>query len=327
MSMLTRPVLKIALPLIAVFAAATAAHGADYPTRPIRVIVPFPAVSLATTILRGVSTAMAPDLGTSIVIENKPGGNTFIAMIAATTVEPDGYTLALATSATDALNPLVYRKLPYDPDKLIPLAFLGSSPFVLLVPAQLNVKSLAEFVQMVKAKPGAYNFASAGAGGPAHLLAEKLSRAAGLKMEHVQFPGSGPIHISMMRSDVHLYFDALTNALPLIRDGRLKALAIGLDQRFPSLPDLPTMTEAGYPGFGMAAWYALRAPRGTPPEAIEKLTRSVNKALGNQALRQQFADTGVLLGHAGGPKELNDRIAADRAGWAPVISDLKIQLD
>jgi tripartite-type tricarboxylate transporter receptor subunit TctC len=312
---------------IGLLTGAVKASAADYPTRPVRVIVPFPSSSLTDAIARSVTGLMATDLGAPFVIESKPGGNTFIGMMAAAGAAPDGYTLAMTTSAVDVLQPMLYSKMPYDPDKLVPLAILGSSPYVLVVPPQLNLKSVADLVQMLKAKPGAYNFGSAGVGTGIHLLGEKFARDVGVKMEHVQFPGGAPAHLSMMRGDIHVYFDVLTSALPLIRDGRLKALAVGTNTRFPGLPDVPSMAEAGFPGYDMTAWYGLRAPRGTPAPVMETLTRAIHKALANQALRDRYTGMGMLLATTPVPQEMTARIAADQTQWGAILKHQKISLD
>ncbi|WP_326542629.1 Bug family tripartite tricarboxylate transporter substrate binding protein [Pseudorhodoferax sp.] len=312
----------LALPAIAPLAQA-----ATYPTRPIRVIVPFPPASIPTVLLRSISVLTEPDLGVPFVIDNKPGGNTFIGMGAGASAEPDGYTLVQTASAIDVLHPVLYSKLPYDPARLVPLTVIGSSPYVVIVPAQLNVNSLAELVELIRAKPGGYNYASAGIGGPGHLFAQKFEKEAGLKMEHVQFAGSAPVHLSMMRADVHLYFDVLNSALPKIQEGRFKALAVGMETRYPGLPDVPTLDELGHPGYLMMAWYGLRAPRGTPQAAIDRLMEALNKALGNQALRDQYAAVGLLVGTPGKPQDMSDRIATERARWAPILREFNVRLE
>lgn len=303
------------------------AQAAEYPNRPIRVIVPFQASSLSDAIARGVTNLMATELGVPFVVEAKPGGNTFIGMIAAAGAPADGYTLALVTSAVDVLQPLLYSKMPYDPGKLAPLGILGSSPYVLVVPPQLNVNSVAELAQLLKNKPGAYNFGSAGVGTGIHLLGEKFAKDIGVRMEHVQFPGSAPAHLAMIRGDIQVYFDVLTSALPMIRSGRLKALAVGTPARFPGLPDVPSMAESGFPGYDMTAWYGLRISRGAPPAAVEILTRSINKALGNQALRDQYAGMGMPLSVSTRPQDMAERIVADQAQWSAILKHQKISLD
>jgi tripartite-type tricarboxylate transporter receptor subunit TctC len=303
------------------------ASGADYPTKPIRVIVPFQASSLSDAIARSVTNLMATDLGVPFVVDARPGGNTFIGMIAAASAPPDGYTLALTTSAVDVLQPLLYSKMPYDPAKLNPLAILASSPYVLVVPPQLKVNSVAELVQMLKARPGAYNFGSAGIGTGIHLLGEKFAKDVGVKMEHVQFLGSAPAQLALIRGDIQVYFDVLTSSLPLVRDGRLKALAVGTNTRFPGLPDVPTMAEAGFSGYDMTAWYGLRIPRGTPAAAVEILTRSINKSLANHALREQYAGMGMLIASSARPEEMRERIAVDQKQWGVIVKGQKISLD
>jgi tripartite-type tricarboxylate transporter receptor subunit TctC len=217
--------------------------------------------------------------------------------------------------------------MPYDPAKLNPLAILASSPYVLVVPPQLKVNSVAELVQMLKARPGAYNFGSAGIGTGIHLLGEKFAKDVGVKMEHVQFLGSAPAQLALIRGDIQVYFDVLTSSLPLVRDGRLKALAVGTNTRFPGLPDVPTMAEAGFSGYDMTAWYGLRIPRGTPAAAVEILTRSINKSLANHALREQYAGMGMLIASSARPEEMRERIAVDQKQWGVIVKGQKISLD
>jgi tripartite-type tricarboxylate transporter receptor subunit TctC len=303
------------------------AAAADYPSKPIRVIVPFQASSLSDAIARSVTNLMTAELGVPFVVDARPGGNTFIGMIAAASAPADGYTLALTTSAVDVLQPLLYSKMPYDRAKLNPLAILASSPYVLVVPPQLKVNSVADLVQMLRAKPGAYNYGSAGIGTGIHLLGAKFANDVGVKMEHVQFLGSAPAQLALIRGDIQVYFDVLTSSLPMIRDGRLKALAVGTNTRFPGLPDVPTMAEAGFPGYDMTAWYGLRIPRGTPAPAVDTLTRAINKALATPALRDQYAVMGMLIATSGQSEDMRDRIVADQKQWGAIVKGQKISLD
>lgn len=298
----------------------------DFPARPIKVIVPFPAGSVGDVLMRAVQARTA-DTGYNFVIENKPGGNTFIAMGMVANAAPDGYTMAASTISTDVINPMLYAKLPYDPNGLVPLSLLGYSPYVVVVPSEFPANTLAQLIEMAKGKPGTLNFGSAGIGNSTHLVTEKLMREAGINMLHVPFNGAQPVHLALLRGDVQVYSDVLTSALPQVRAGRFKLLAITSDKRHPVVPNVPTMIESGFPEFVLTAWYGLQVPRRTPQDAIDKLSRVLDKALGDPGMIADFATRGMVIFPPGGPRAHAQMIATDRERWGSVIKALNLKLE
>ena len=302
------------------------AVAADFPVKPIRVVVPFPAGSLGDILVRGITVRTAND-GVNFVVDNKPGGNTFIAMSTVAQAPADGYTLAQTTVSTDVLNPMLYAKMPYDPGSMTPLALMGYSPFVVVVPAEFPAQNLAELVAMAKAKPGTINFGSAGIGNATQLVTEKLMREAGIQLTHVPFNGSQPVHQALIRNDVQVYSDVLTSALPHIRSGKFRVLAITSTQRHPVVPNAPTLIESGFPNFVMSAWYGLQVPRNTPQEAVTRMVGAIDKALGDPTLVADFANRGMVLFPPGGPRQMQQQIAQDRERWGAVVKALNLKLE
>ncbi|RYZ12871.1 MAG: tripartite tricarboxylate transporter substrate binding protein [Comamonadaceae bacterium] len=326
MTLTRRTILRAVAAATGAAALTGGARAAEFPVKPVRVVVPFPAGSLGDILVRGVSMRSA-DQGVSFVVDNKPGGNTFIAMATVANAPADGYTLAQTTVSTDVLNPMLYARMPYDPASLTPLALLGYSPFVFVVPAEFKAESLADVVAMAKASPGSLNFGSAGIGNATQLVTEKLMREASIRMTHVPFNGSQPVHQALMRNDVQVYSDVLTSALPHIKSGKFRILAITSTQRHPVVPNAPTMIESGFPNFVMSAWYGLQAPRATPPEAMERMVAAIDRTLVDPTMISDFAARGMVLFPPGGPKLMAQQIATDRERWGGIVRALDLKLE
>ncbi|HMN80225.1 MAG TPA: tripartite tricarboxylate transporter substrate binding protein [Burkholderiaceae bacterium] len=299
----------------------------DYPSRPIRVVVPYGPGSLSDTIVRSLGALMSTELGVPFVIENKPGANTFLGLGAASTAKPDGYTLALTTVTTDVINPLAYRKLPYDNDSLAPLAVIASSPIIFLVPKDMKAETMSDFVALAKSDAGGLNYGSTGQASSNRVVTEKLLSEAGIRMVNVPFADSSPIHTAMMRGDVHFYADVATSALPRVKAGQLKALAIASPERLSAFPGVRTTAESGYPGYQMSVWYGLRIPANTPADRVAKLTRAINNGLADAAFRQQFESRGMVVSTRTGPAEMAQIITDDRKRWGAMLAPLNIVLD
>lgn len=306
-----------------------AVRAADFPTKPVRLIVSFPAGSQVDTLSRQIGSRMSADLGVPVVIDNKPGAATFIGMQALLQSEPDGHTIAMTSVSTLSINQFLFTKMPYDAARdFAPVAYLGGQPFVLLSNTSFGPGTVREAIAYVKANPGAVNVASAGVGNSTHILAEKFSRdAGGLSMVHVPHNGSGPALISLVSGNTQLYFDALPNALPLATAGKIRVLAVTSKDRVSLLPNVPTMTESGMRDFVILGWYGLSAPRKAPADAVARLNRAANKALEDKALRTQMDSVGFALAQPGKPSDLTDIAAADAAVWGTVIRAMNIKLD
>lgn len=277
-----------ALPVLPRFASAEA-----WPAKTIKVVVPFGAGSSADIVPRIVMEQLSTQLGQTIVIENRPGGGGTTGTAVVAKSDPDGYTL-LATSSAYSVTPAIYHNLSYDPVKdLVPVATFGSAPSVLVVAANAPYNTLAEFVAAAKAKPGSFNFASVGVGSAVHMAAERFRVAAGYEAAHVPFKSGSEGLTEVISGRIEYYFCPTNTALPFIRDGRLKALAVSPKKRLAALPDVPTTTEAGFPNSDYQSWLGLLAPAKTPPEILERLHVEVMKAVDADSVKSRFVANGV----------------------------------
>ncbi|MDR6873130.1 tripartite-type tricarboxylate transporter receptor subunit TctC [Bosea sp. BE125] len=304
------------------------AHAADYPLRPIRLIVPYPAGGATDQLARSLAESMGRDLGQSIVIENKPGANTNLGAEAVARAEPDGYTLLIGSGANLVLNPLLYKKLGFDPGRdLRPLGLLAEIPLVVVTHKSVPAKSLAELVAYAKANPGKLNFASVGVGNPLHLAAERFMVASGTRMTHVPYRGSAPALQDLIGGQVQLMFDTASTSLPQIQAGALNGLAVAATTRLAALPDMPTVAEAGYPGQESIVWFALTVPRATPEAIAQRLQRSLAGFYADAALKTSLEKQGWMMQRAMSAAEIAAYLDADRKRWAQIIADNKITLD
>ena len=284
----------LTLTAMCVFPGAAQAQAA-YPGKPIRLVVPFPPGGATDSLARIVGEQLADALGQQVVVENKPGGGTIIGAEAVSKAPADGHTLLMATSTTLAINPSLYRKLPYDPVKdFVPLAMVASVPFVLVVNASMPARNLAELASLVQAKPSAY--ASAGNGTMHHLAGEMFKNVARLDLAHVPYKGGAPAVADVIGGQVPMMFADLAPALPHIASGRLRALAVTTTRRLDILPNVPTVAESGYPGFEAVAWQSLVAPANTPKEIVTKLSAEISRILAQPAVRQRIAQQGLVPG-------------------------------
>jgi tripartite-type tricarboxylate transporter receptor subunit TctC len=299
----------------------------DFPTKPIRLIVPYPPGGSADLIARLVAEQLSVNTGQSVVVENKGGASGSIGSEYVAHARPDGYTILMATSDTLAINPAVFAHLPYDPQKdFAPVSLLAVQPFVLAVGPSVPAKDLAAFVQAAKDKPGTISFASNGAGGVQHLAMELLASSAGFKALHVPYNGAAPALSDVMGSHVDAIFISLQGAGGSIKAGQLRALAISSPTRLAIAPDIPTFAELGYPTFQVQQWYALMAPRATPPGVMATLNRLVAAAMRAPALADKLNAVGTEP--VGGTQEaLQTFIAHDAAQWAAVAKANNIKID
>ena len=309
------------LRLAGLTAAATAvsrpAFPQAYPTRPIKWVVPFPAGGTTDLISRIMSQWLAERLGQPVVIENRPGGGTNIAVQSVVNAPPDGYTLLL-TVTTNTINPSLYKSLPFDFKRdITPVAGLAELPLILSVYPGLPAKNVAEFVAHAKANPGKLNVASFGVRTVSHLAIEMLKASTGVDVVHVPYAGGVAIMPDMIAGRIQAGVDALPNSLPHVRSGAIRGLAVMSTARTPTLPDVPTMGEA-VPGFELSGWTGIGVPRGTPAEIVERLNREINAGIADPGIRSRFADVGAVPVRFT-PAEASARIASDIEKWAKVI--------
>jgi tripartite-type tricarboxylate transporter receptor subunit TctC len=288
-----------------------------YPSRPLRWIVPFPAGGSTDLIARLLGEWLAARLGQPVIIENKPGGGTNIAMQAVVNAAPDGYML-LMILATNAINTSLYKSLPFDFQRdIAPVAGLAELPLVMDVTPSLPAKTVPEFIAYAKANPGKVNFASFGARTISHLAIELFKSAAGVDVVHVPYQGGAPMLTDLLSGRIQAGIDALPNSLPHIKSGGVRALAVLSAKRAPALPDVPTMGET-IPGFEVTPWTGLGVPAGTPNEIIGRLNAEINAGLNDPGIRARMAEVGgVPLVYS--LAQLHALIASDVAKWAKVV--------
>ena len=308
-------------------AMARPAHSqAGFPDRPVTLVVPFAAGGSTDLIARLIAAKMSDGLGQQVVVDNRggAGGNLGSAQVAK--ADPDGYTILMGTVATHAINAALYRSLPYDPvTSFAPISLLVLVPNVLVVNPSLPVANLAELIALLKAKPGAYSYASAGNGTPSHLSAEMLKSMAGVDMVHVPYKGAGPALVDVMGGHVPIFFDNLPPSLEHIRAGRLRGLAVTTATRSSAMPELPTMAET-IPGYETYSWNALFAPAGTPADIIARLNREALAALADPVVAAKLAELSTTtVGST--PQELAAHVAAEISKWAPVVKAAGAQID
>ena len=260
---------------LALLVAASDTRADDYPSHPIKLIVPYAPGGGADAVARIVGKRVSETIGQPIVIENRGGAGSIIGTEDVHKADPDGYTLLLGQSGPISINPAVYKELPYDPEKdFTPITMTTAYPYILVVNAKLPVKTLQDFVAMVKAKPGEFNYGSTGVGSANHLVTELFSSKAGLKMVHVPYRGTALAVADLLAGQVTMVFADPVSALPHIKAGTLRALAVTSKERSSVAPEVPTIAESGYPGFDAIAWHGILAPAKTPPPIISQAARS-----------------------------------------------------
>ena len=316
----------LSLPLAALgLALAVAPAGAQqpvpWPSKAVRIIVPAAVGGPTDIVARLVANELGPALGPAqtVWVENRPGAGHLIGTAAAASAEPDGHTLAVVTTP-HVVNPALRKKMPYETKDLQPVSWLTSSPLVLVVPSSLPVKSVQELVALARSKPGQLNLASAGNATGPHLAGELFRIAAGIKVQHVPYRGGPDATTAMLRGDSHIYFDTPSGAMPNVRSGALRALAMTFTKRSEILPDIPTVIETGFPGYEFDSWSGLVAPAAVPRAIVARLESEVQKILMRPEIKQRLSDIGFVP--VGGPAQaLGDLIARDLAKWDKVVKE------
>lgn len=302
------------------------AHAQQYPSKPVRVLIPFPPGGPTDIIGRLVADVLSKAHGVQFVPDNRAGAGGNIGMEMCAKSPPDGYTMCIMTVA-QSIAPAVYRKLPFDPVKDFAHVTLAAQlPSMLTVHPTLPVKTVKELVALAKAKPGQMSYASTGNGTSPHMLMEMLKSMTGMDVVHVPYKGQAPAVVDQMSGQVQLAFNTAIGVIPHVKNGRLKAIAISTRERFPAMPELPSVEEAGVKGFDGGSWNGVVMPAGTPQEIINKIHGPVVTELRSPAGREQLLKNGALAG-GGSPQEFASFIRAEAAKWARVAKFAKIQLD
>ena len=281
--------------LAACLADSPLAQAQDYPTRPVTFVVPYPAGGGLDVLARTLGQKLADRLGKPFVIDNRPGAGTVIGANSVAKATPDGYTIMLGTSTPLAINVTLHKNLPYDPARdFTPIVLTSNAPFMLLVNPSLPVRSVADLIKHVKERPSALSYGSAGPGSPQHLSMELLKSMTGMNIVHVPYRGDAPALTDLVAGHIPMTFSEPTPVLPLLREGRVRALAVSSQTRLPPVPDIPTVAEAGVAGFHMVSWQMIVAPAGTPKEIIGRLHTEMKSILALPEIRREFAETGRI---------------------------------
>lgn len=318
------PMLKVvAVALALVTSVASSVFADQYPSRPIRLIVPFPAGGSNDVVGRIIANQLSARLGQQVFVDNRGTAGGIVGTEYASTSEPDGYTL-LIVSVPHVVNPSL-QKLRYDPIKsFTPIAFLGSGPNVLVVHPDLPVKSVEDLIKLAKQRPGELNYASAGISTFTHLTGELFKQMAGVDIVHVPYRGGGPAIQDVIAGHVKIMFSTLLQTAPLVKSGQLRAIATSGIERSPILPDIPTIAESGLPGYAANNWWGLVGPSGMPPAVVEKLYRATQDALNSEEMRSEFAREGASL-TAMTSDGFRQYMQEELDKWARVVKDGHIQ--
>ena len=311
--------------LAVILLAGPLAYAQSYPAKPIRLLVPFAAGGGTDFFARSVGGKMSEALGQTIVVENRPGASTIIAAEATAKSAPDGYTMMLGDTTTYAVNPSLFKKLPYDPQKnFAPVSLTARFVMTLVVnPTVVNVSSVKELVEAAKKDPGKIDYATPGAGTPHHLAMELFQQQAGIKLNHVPYKGAAPAVQDMLGGQVGLMFLDLPSATPHLKGGKIKVIATATPKPTPLLPGVPTVAASGVPNFEAWAWQGFVVPAGTPPEAIAKLRDAYIKAVNDPEVRTKLTEAGIEPLQST-PQEMGDYMKSEQAKWAKVIKDANI---
>lgn len=298
----------------------------NYPAKPVRLIVPFPAGGATDIFARVLSQKLGEKLGNAVVVENRPGAGGTIGADLAAKAAPDGYTVLLATSSTHSIGPALNANMPYDAVRdFTPIAHVGNAPSILLVPNSAPVKTLKDWLVYARQNPGKLNYASSGTGTIVHLTAELFKAQTGLFIVHIPYKGTALAIPDLVSGKVDLMFDSLPTGLPHVRDGRLRALAVTSAKRTPMAPDLPAVAEF-LPGFESNTWFGLYGPKGLAPDVLAKIGSAVNQVLADSEVKDKLARLGIEP-VGGTAQEFARMTSRDAAKWKQIIADRKISAD
>ena len=312
--------LAVALPV-------AAQQGGAFPVKPVRLIVPYPPGGGSDTISRPLAQKLSESYGQQVIIDNRGGAGGNVGMEMAAKAPPDGYTLVFALTAQLAVNPGLYKKLPYDPAKdYEPISLVASGPYLLVVHPALPVKSVKDLVALAKARPGQLAYASSGNGSGGHLAAELMKSLAKIDLVHIPYKGGGPALVDVLAGQVQILFAPPASSAQHIQAGKLRSLGVTTAKRSASLPDVPTLAEAGVPGYDSGVWYGVLAPLHTPRDIVMRHHAEIVKALGAPDYRKLLVANAIdPIGSS--PEELGKFVRSEIAKWAKVIREAKVQVD
>jgi tripartite-type tricarboxylate transporter receptor subunit TctC len=307
--------------------ASAATDAGTYPSKPIHLVLPFPPGGPTDTVSRALGDKLSKAWNIPVIIENRPGGNSFIATDAVAHAQADGYTLLVAFFGTLVVNPSLYDKLPYDPVKdFAPVTTVANLPLMLVVNPKSPIHSIKQLIDLSKATPNRFTFASGGAGQGAHLAGEMLKNMAGISMIHVPYKGNAPAVMDLLGNHVDMLFDGMTSSLPYVKNGRLRPIAVSTLKRASAMPDLPTVAESGLPGFDVGSWFGILAPAHTPQPVIAKLNAELVQIINSQDFKTLLGTLG-LDPMSSTPEEFVAYMKQETSKWAKVVHDAHIKID
>lgn len=315
----------LALPLLLALASMLGCANAiaqSYPSRPIRFVVPYPPGGSVDIAARAVGQKLSEAWGQPVVVDNRAGAGGNIGADLVAKSPADGYTLLMGAVATHAINPTLYGKIPYDPVKdFAPVALVVQVPNILVVNPAVPANTVKELIELARAKPGTLNFGSGSTGSTGHLAGELFNTMAGVKMVHIPYKGAAPAMADLLSGQVQLMFDNLANALPTIKAGRLRALAVTTLARSPFMPDLPTIAESGLTGFDLTTWFGVMVPAGTPPDIVAKLNAEIVRALNTKDMRERLEKMGAEPPTNNTPEHFAAFMRVEAAKYAKVVRE------
>jgi len=324
---------RLASPLLAAgiaaagMATADAAFAQDFPNRPVRLVVPFGAGGVSDIIGRTLAGRLQEGLGQPVIVDNRGGAGGSIGSDIVAKSQPDGHTLLLGSNGTHAIVPYLYKKLPYDPIKdFTPIGMVAVTPTVLAVSPELPVKSVKELIALARAKPGTLSFGSSGIGSTSHLAGEMLASIGGIALTHVPYKSASAAYPDVFSGRVPVIFDSVVSMTPHLKAGKLRALAVTTPKRVATLPDLPTMAEAGVPGYAITLWIALFGPAGMPPAVTARLNKELVRVLGMPEVREQMAAQGSEV-MPGTPGDLLAAVKTDLQRMGEIVKAAKIEAE
>jgi tripartite-type tricarboxylate transporter receptor subunit TctC len=314
--------------LLAATFAALPAFPQAYPSKPIRFVVPFPPGGPLDIMARGVSQKLHESWGQPVVVENRPGAGGGIGAELVARSPGDGYTWLMGAVSTHAINPSLYTKVAYDPQKdFVPVALVAQVPNILVVHPSLPIRSVRELIEYAKAKPATLSFGSGSTGSTGHLAGELFKTMAGIEMVHIPYKGGAPAMADLLAGQTQLMFDNLANALAQVKTGKLRALAVTSAKRAPAMPDLPTIAEAGLPGFDLTTWFGVFVPAGTPRELVVKLNGAIGTALASPELTERLAAMGTVPPENNTPEDFAAFVRSEAEKYAKVVKDSGAKVD
>ncbi|WP_144637616.1 Bug family tripartite tricarboxylate transporter substrate binding protein [Bordetella genomosp. 13] len=298
-----------------------------YPDKPIRLIVPFPPGGGTDALARQIAIKMGADTGWNIVTENRPGAGGNLGVDLAAKAAPDGHTIALGQTSNLAINPTLYPKLPYDPERdLTPIGLVADAPLVLVVNAGSPFKTLADVVAAAKAKPTELDYASSGSGTVAHLATEQFQKAAGIKLTHIPYKGAAQGANDLIGGQIDMYMSSVPTLIGHIRSGTMRALAVTSTQRTADLPDVPTFAESGFKGFEAVTWFGLVGPAKMPADVVAQLNKALNDALKSPETQRHFQEQGAAV-RSSTPQAYGQLIHDERARWGAIVREAGVRVD